>query len=48
MTEPTCSIPARYPAEVRERAAIYELDGGLSKDAAEARAMREWDERGQG
>ena len=33
-----------YPYEVRERAAIYEADAGMSREDADARAIREYEE----
>ena len=33
---------SEYPYEVRERAAIYEYEAGMKREAAEARAIKEW------
>lgn len=33
----------RYPYEVRERAAIYEFDGGMTRTEADAKAINEYE-----
>jgi len=34
-----------YPYEVWERAAIYEFDAGMSREKAEQKAIKEYEER---
>ena len=33
----------KYPVEVRERAAIYEIDAGMKREDAEKRAIEEYE-----
>jgi len=42
------SLPMDWRIEYEERAAILEYDGGLSREAAEVKALREISERVRG